>query len=327
MKLYETDVKRFNDLVKAEPDATIYQTSFWADYMVQNGYKPLFLEMRDDKEICQGLSMLLLKKESFFSNKLTAYAPLGFLINWYDSSAFTAFHELLVRYLKENRVNKLIIEPQVDQNDLPAKKMLEEAGYVKEGDLSVYEVDPVIHQNALCDPNIVLKIRSEESRTIFEKFAEKNDAENLKIFDSLKGHALSYIACLDRLKSRRSLEENLSNLENYISQHKNDYKFVEDIAEKENQVRHLKKVLNAVNRFEGPQDPDIAAVCVSLFSDKCTIMFKTGIDTEDLFHAEKEIIDQICTDCLNRGIIKIDSGERFYYSSERKLLGRYSLKI
>ena len=52
-----------------------------------------------------------------------------------------------------------------------------------------------------------------------------------------------------------------------------------------------------------------------------------NIDKDDLFKAEKIIVDQICADCLNRGIIKVDSEENFAYAVPRQLLGRYSLKI
>ena len=57
------------------------------------------------------------------------------------------------------------------------------------------------------------------------------------------------------------------------------------------------------------------------------IINRAIIDKEDLFKAEKIIVDQICADCLNRGIIKVDSEENFAYAVPRQLLGRYSLKI
>ncbi|MCR4856554.1 MAG: aminoacyltransferase [Erysipelotrichaceae bacterium] len=329
MKLHETDVKHFNDLAKAEPDSTIYQTSFWSDYMVAKGYDAAFLEATDDQDICQGLTLLLMKKESVFSRGLSAYAPYGILFNYYDGSSFRQFHELFVGYLKQKKVNKLIIEPQVDADNRKICKLLEELGYEKESDLSVFEVFPDHHVNAISDPNVILKIRCEDNAATLNKLAEKNDKENLKIYENLKGHALNYIAQLDCFKSRRAIEESLTALNDYVSEHKDDYKFVEDVAEKEKQISDLKKLFNTIIRYEQKysQDPDIAAYCVSLFSDKSTIMFRLSSDKDDLFHAEKEIIDQICADSLNRGIIRVDSGERFCYSSERKLIGRYVLKI
>ena len=329
MKLHEIDVKTFNDLVKAEPDSSIYQTSYYADHMVSKGYRAVFLEVVDDKDICQGLSALLLKKESFLSRSFTAYAPYGFLFNYYDEPSFRVFHEMLMGYLKQQKVGKLIIEPQVDEGNAMVLRMLNDLGYRKESDLSIYEEYVARHENEVSDQNVILKIRSEEDGKIFEKLNENKNNDEVKIFNDLKAHALAYIAQLDSVKSKRAIEESLSQLEDFISKHKDDYKFVEEVADKENEAAKLKKVYNSIVRYEkaGNEDPDVAAYCVSLFSDKCTIMFRMNSDKEDFFHCEKEIIDQICADCLNRGIIKVDSGEKFCYSYERKLLGRFALKI
>lgn len=329
MKLQETDIETFNQLVSAEPDATIYQTSFWADQMVAKGYRAIFLKAVDDNDICIALCMLLLKKESFVSGKYVAYAPFGFLINYYDEVLLRQFHDMLSGYLLQEKVSKLIIEPQVDADNRKICKLLEELGYEKESDLSVFEVFPSHHLNAISDPNVILKIRCEDNASTLNKLAEKSDKEKLKIYENLKGHALNYVAQLDCFKSKRAIEESLTALNDYVNEHKDDYKFVEDVAEKEKQISDLKKLFNTIIRYEQKysQDPDIAVYCVSLFSDKSTIMFRLSSDKDDLFHAEKEIIDQICADSLNRGIIKVDSGERFCYSSERKLIGRYVLKI
>ncbi|MBQ2584686.1 MAG: peptidoglycan bridge formation glycyltransferase FemA/FemB family protein, partial [Erysipelotrichaceae bacterium] len=101
MKLYETDANNFNDFSSAEPDASIFQTSYWSDYMVSKGYKASFIEASNEHDTCLALSSLLLKKESFLSSKYTALAPHGFLINYYDEELFKTFHGLMADYLKQ----------------------------------------------------------------------------------------------------------------------------------------------------------------------------------------------------------------------------------
>ncbi len=326
MKLHETDAIHFNDYACAEPDSTIYQTSFWSDYMATKGYTPVFIEACDDSDNCIGISSLLLKKESFVSGRLTAYAPFGFLINYYDESQFREFEEMLEGYLKQKNVTRLIIEPQVDDGDHLVRKMLEDLGYVREEDLSVFEENAKEHVDGLNDLNIILKIRCTGDISTLESLASgKEDKEKLKIFSCLSNHAKCYVAKLDSFKSLRAIESSMSDNEVFTRQHRNDYKFVEAIAERENENKRLKKLFNVIRRQD--EDPDIAAICVSDYSDKCSIVFSMNTDKEDLFHAEKAIVDQICADCKNRGIIRIDSKSEFFYSKERKLLGRFSLKI
>lgn len=330
MKLHETDISKFNELVSAEPDSTIYQTSFYSDQMVAKGYRAVFLEAEDDSDICVALCMLLIKKESLLSSKLSAYAPFGFLINYYDEALLRQFHQMLTGYLKHEKVSKLIIEPQVPFGNHSVEKILNDLGYEKKEDLSIYAEDVLLHEDELSDPNVVLKIRCIDDDSILRKLiTNKKESDKLKLFENLKEHGLCYVAQLDGFKSRRALEESIGECEQYIKVHKDDYKFVEAVAEKENEAKQLKKVFNTINRFENElkEDPDIAALCIADFSDHYSIMYKVNLDKEDLFHCEKEMIDQICADCQNRGIIKVDSVDPFIYSKEKKLLGRYELKI
>ena len=326
MKIRETDAKRFNDFSCAEPDTSIYQTSFWSDYKAEKGYSPAFIEAVDDNELVSGLGMYLAKKESFFSSKLSATVPHGFLINYYDEGLYRAFHKQLLTYLNEHRITSLLIEPPVDENAVLVEKMLKDLGYQKKEDNSIFEENTSEHVNDLSDPNIILKIRREKDENALEALcSDKEEKEKLKVFRHLKGHAAIYFARLDSFKSERAIKENMAEASSFIEEHKNDYKFSEEVSVKEKEIQRLKKLSAVIKKL--PEDPDLSAICVSEFSDKCSIIFKVSNDKEDLFHTEKAIIDQICADCQNRGIIKIDSEKSFAYSKERKLLGRFLLKI
>ena len=108
MKLHEIDAAKFNNLLTAEPDTNIFQSSYWADYEVDNGYKALFVEAYDEVGSCDGLGMFLLKKMSLLSNRLSAYAPHGYLINYYDDRKVEEFNDLLIPFLRDRNIAKLM---------------------------------------------------------------------------------------------------------------------------------------------------------------------------------------------------------------------------
>ena len=326
MKLHEIDAKQFNEFSFAEPDTSIYQTSFWSDYMVSKGAKASFLELEDEAGICQGVGLLLKKKGSFFSGKLTGHVPHGFLINYYDRKTVMSFHELLTDYLKKENISSLRIEPPLKAEETAVAKLLDELGYKKESDSFLYETDVASHVEGLHDTNIILKICRIEDASAFRSLSSgKKDEDKLKLFECLKDHGICYGAKLDLEKSERAIKESVGQLEEYISEHRNDYKFVEDIAEKENEIKRLKNLYSALRRYK--EDPFVYAVCLSRFSDICTILFKMSDSEDDIFDAERQIIDQICADCKNRGIIRIGSKEEFAYSKKVAYLGSYTLKI
>ena len=326
MKIREADARRFNDFSRAEPETSIYQTSYWSDYMAEKGYRPSFIEAVNDENLVLGLGMYLAKKESFLSNKFSAVVPHGFLINYYDEDLYRAFHQQLLIYLNEHKITSLLIEPPINEDDILAEKMLKDLGYQKIEDKIIYEEDVNTHVNAISDPNIILKIRCERDEKALETICSgKADKEKLNIFRHLKGHAAVYVARLDTVKSNRAIQYNSAQIAAFIEEHRKDYKFADEIAAKEKEAERLKKLSSAIRKLS--ENPDFAAICVSEFSDKCSIIFEVNNDKDDLFHAENAIIDQICADQQNRGIIKIDSEEKFACSKERKLLGRFLLKI
>ncbi|MCR4634266.1 MAG: aminoacyltransferase [Erysipelotrichaceae bacterium] len=327
MKLHEIDAKTFNELSFAEPDTCIFQTSFYADYMVGKGYQASFLEYIDDAGICQGLCLLLKKKESFLSRKYSAYVPYGFLINYYDVDILRGFHELLIGYLRKENIAKLIIEPPLKEKENTVLSLLQDLGYQKTEDLCRYEEPVASHVEGLHDTNIVLKIERIEDASAFAVLSsgKKEEADKLRLFDCLQDHGICYAAKLDLEKSRRAIKESIEELEKFINANKDDYKFLAQIKEKENEIDRLKGLGTAMRRFD--EDPYVYALCLSRFSDICTILFKISGQQGDIFDAERQIIDQICADCKNRGIISIGSSMEFPYAKKVPYLGRFILKI
>lgn len=326
MKLHKIDARYFNDYSSAEPDSSIYQTSFWADYMVLKGYKASFYEAIDDIGTCVGLALVLSKKESFLSSKLSAYIPYGYLVNYYDPDFLKQFHKLLIEELRNEKIAKLSIEPPIGKNMQFVSRFLTDLGYHLNQEKNLYEVNVEDHVDGLNDRNLIWKISCTSDDSIFRKLSSgKKDEEKLELFKCLDGHGLCYAAMLDCEKSLRAINESIAENEAFISEHRNDYKMVEQLAEKENEIKRLKKLASLIGRYE--EDPYIEALCVSYFSDKCTILFKMSADPDDNFSAEKQIIDQICTDCKKRGIINVGSEFEFAYSRPVEYLGNFTLKI
>ena len=327
MKLHEIDAKTFNELSFAEPDTGIFQTSFYADYMVTKGYRASFLQCIDDAGICQGLCLLLKKKKSFFSKKYSAYVPHGYLINYYDNDVLKGFHELLIDYLRKENVSRLFIEPPLKEEEKTLLSLLQDLGYQKTEDLCQYEETVASHVEGLHDTNIILKIERIEDTSAFASLSsgKKEDAEKLRLFECLQDHGICYAAKLDLEKSRRAIKESIEELEKFIDANKDDYKFFSQIKEKENEIDRLKGLGNAMRRYD--DDPYVYALCLSRFSDFCTILFKMSGPQGDIFDAERQIIDQICADCKNRGIISIGSSMEFPYAGKVPYLGRFVLKI
>ena len=330
MELREIDVKRFNNLASAEPDSSIYQTSWWSDYLVDKGAQAMFIEADDNAGSCVALTMLILKKESFISGKYTAYAPFGYLINYFDEPLLSEFHELLIKYLKDHKISKIEIEPQVNENNSLVLKALSRNGYVKSDDLCRYELDIDKYVITSNDLNIIIKMRSCDDTDIINILSSGKEAkEYLDVFAHIKDHATIYAARIDSEKTKRTIKESVREIRESIDEHADDYKFAEKNAEKELEIRQLRKKYTALEKFEKSQgeNPYVAAICISDFSDKCTIMFKLNIDDDEMFNVEKIIIDQLCQDYKVRGVKRIDSRSSFYGSKVNPLIGRFTCKI
>ena len=59
MKLATISAEDFNLQAYTEPNASIYQSTHYADYMIQKDYKPLFLSYSNDLNVSTALAMLL----------------------------------------------------------------------------------------------------------------------------------------------------------------------------------------------------------------------------------------------------------------------------
>lgn len=114
IKIKEND---FNDISKNFDNVTFHQTSNWATLKAYTGWKPLYLGLKDNEVKVVGL--FLLKKMPLL-NSYIAYCPRGYLMDYTNIKLLKQFNNLLIPYLKKEKVFELIIDPYVllNQRDI-----------------------------------------------------------------------------------------------------------------------------------------------------------------------------------------------------------------
>lgn len=330
--LTEISVEKFNNLAYAEPDGNVFQNSCWADHEVKNGYRPVFFEYLNDCGTTMALAMFLLKKNSVF-NKFTAYCPNGYLINWYDDELLRAFNEELVASLKKYRVNRIVIEPHVavEKAGRHVSEVLESIGYQKTKEIFTYEIDVNGFERNLSDSNIILKVKRTEG-DIFEYrdfFKNNRNSEYLELYNSLKPYTAFYTVSLDSYKSKRAANENIQECKIYIDEHKDDYKFEQKIADKEQEIKRINQIVAGIERYEKSHgtDPLIYGMGVTEYSGKIGRLFSISLDPQNFFNAEAELINKIVEDAHEKGCIIVDGSQEFSNARKTELIGEYTLNF
>ena len=114
IKIKEND---FNDVSKNFDNVTFHQTSNWATLKAYTGWKPLYLGLKDNE--IKAVGLFLLKKMPLL-NSYIAYCPRGYLMDYTNIKLLKQFNNLLIPYLKKEKVFELIIDPYVllNQRDI-----------------------------------------------------------------------------------------------------------------------------------------------------------------------------------------------------------------
>ena len=114
IKIKEND---FNDISKNFDNVTFHQTSNWATLKAYTGWKHLYLGLKDNE--IKAVGLFLLKKMPLL-NSYIAYCPRGYLMDYTNIKLLKQFNNLLIPYLKKEKVFELIIDPYVllNQRDI-----------------------------------------------------------------------------------------------------------------------------------------------------------------------------------------------------------------
>ena len=330
MKLHEIDAEKFNNLLLAEPDANIYQSSFNADYEVNRGNKALFVEGFDEIGSCEALGMFVLKKGPFLSNKYTAYAPHGYLVNFYDDERFEDFHVQLLPFLRNRGVNKLIIEPHVENDAEMVLEKLAELSYKKSGDRKTYEIDIDDFSPLKTPVNIISRVSLAEDISAAYDLLDRKEKEALNNrYSFYKDNTMVYIARLDSFKTQRALKESINDAQAFVSDHLEDYKYQDKIKEREEEMSLLKRKLASLLKFEKQygENPLLAAQAICFYGSNAETLFYVNSDQDNNFELEAALLNEIAEQCIANGIHTLACTPQSAFAKEVHLVGEYTCEL
>lgn len=112
MRLIEIRQRQFDEFAITHKNRNFYQTSQYGEFMSRNGYKDVYVAMVDYDGKFVAASLILIGR--VFPNFKIAYAPRGFLIDFYNFDLVREFTILIKDYLKKNHVISLKIDPPIE---------------------------------------------------------------------------------------------------------------------------------------------------------------------------------------------------------------------
>ena len=111
MRLVEIKQRQFDEYAITHKNRNLYQTSQYGEFMSRNGYKDFYLALMDYDGKIVAASLILIKR--VFPNFKVAYAPRGFLIDFYDFDQINTFTSMIKDYLKKKKIISLKIDPPI----------------------------------------------------------------------------------------------------------------------------------------------------------------------------------------------------------------------
>jgi len=327
MKLIEITGEEYNLLAKTEPFASFYQTSDYGDYMRIFNHNPIYVKYINNVGNCVALSMFLLKKETIITTRYTAYAPFGFLVNYYDEDALTSFNDELKVFLKGKKVNKIVIKPRIAYNDFVHNSLMK-LNYRRSDDNHLYVINVEDHEEKKFNKNLIFKFKQlDENTTDFDHILLSY--ENEETYNALKHCADLYINQLDSTRSLNNLNESLKDDEKFIQRHKNDPKYEQKINAKLADIKDIKKIISQINKIEKTLGKD-PILCISLiykFNDEYYMLFIENKDEKDIFDSDNYLVNKLLSEAHDKGYQELVSLDYFPQAEMINLIGEYYLNI
>lgn len=120
MRIVELTIQEFEDYAINHPLRNYSQSSKYAKLMGENGYSYDYIGYRDDSNNLVGASLILIKKIGPFYK--FAYAPKGFLIDYYNNELLRMFIRDISAYYKKKGFIFIKINPEIIIGELDPKK-------------------------------------------------------------------------------------------------------------------------------------------------------------------------------------------------------------
>lgn len=111
MKLRKISIFEFEAYANTHPLGSYHQSAAYALFASENGYEYETIAMIDDNNNIKAASLILIKKLGLF-NKY-AYAPKGFLIDYYNPALLEEFVKLLKKEYYKQNVAFIKINPEI----------------------------------------------------------------------------------------------------------------------------------------------------------------------------------------------------------------------
>ena len=327
MKIIEVNAQEFDRLSSCEPGSNIYQSYQYAQYMNKKNCEPLFLQYIDDSNIVQAMAMFLLKKDSFFSFKLSAYCPFGFLTNYYDHELLKSFTNDLIVYFTDKKLKKIVIEPLIHLNDgkytnKSICKIITDCGFEKTMDKYIYELDTNKSKKIKDIKNIIYKVVLLDNEQASKYYNEKTELLNI-----FKDHTLHYAYQLDVEKSLRELNQELSQCIDFIDENSENLKYAQDVEDTNSRILQIQKNLADLEQFKNKDKEILCVYSLIKYSDNYYIASIYNRNNTDLFDASKLLINQICKEAKKDGIESLFSEQEFYSSENMELVGEFTYNL
>lgn len=274
MKIIEISPQQYNEISFAEPNTSFYQTSYWANYNTNLGYKPLYIGYIDKNNMYSAMAMILVKKPSLLSKKI-AFCPFGFLINYYDKQLLTSFTKDLNKYLSRKGIKTLTINPYVPyntnkgNNDLLIND-LKQLGYIKKQENFIYNI-PISEKIKLSED---ICVDTYEIKDATDTLLNSND-EYKQLYNAF-GNNIKFIVC--KLDSEHSINK----LKATINDGKASSKQIENVEINNKKISNNKiKIENAQNKLalledyiNNPNTNSILGItCLINYANRVTRLF------------------------------------------------------
>ena len=334
MKISEISGERFNELAFAEPNTSIYQSTYFANYMAKQDYKSIFIEASNSNDICTSLAMILLKKKSFLSRKNTAYCPYGYLTNYYDSKDFQEFHKALLKYLKKHyHVSSIIIEPFIEvkgsEEDNHLKYFIENTGYNKINDLHIYRTNIKKYKKLDINKNLFFIFGINKERNFIQTFTNNDQMDYLDLYEAFNTYGDVYQVALDSFRTKTSIKNNIEENNSFITTHTDDYKYAKTIEQKSKENDYLNAMLTMINKYENAYgvNPVLGASFVIDYADNHQHIFTINKDENNLFYIEEALMNNIVSTLKKQGVNSLLSLNEIRESEKVDLLGQYMIEL
>lgn len=112
MMFRELTKEEFNIFASTYKDKSLYQSSYYGDFMSKEGYKALYLGLSNDSGIIAATLVLVLSSTSL----KYGYIPKGFLIDYSDISLLDIFTKELKKYLSKKDIVAVKLNPMIVKN-------------------------------------------------------------------------------------------------------------------------------------------------------------------------------------------------------------------